>query len=206
MKSPESAGKNRFCLTPIVARNDVAGSDVFARIHHRGLGSGAVSECAANRAELARRYLRMASIPAGHFFEHRLALELDGGVHSQINQMRKDAGKEDYLLTLGIRLLRIPNATVLENPDEFVREVVEAVRAPVETATYQAESAAGLQLSRKQRLPIYRAKRRGFRGTFKLAAATGTVRLRHPVDIPRQLPRLFVGEFRGHMYTSIVAA
>jgi very-short-patch-repair endonuclease len=35
---------------------------------------------------------------------------------------------------LGIRLLRIPNAMVLEHPDEFVREVVEAIRASVEKA------------------------------------------------------------------------
>jgi len=64
-------------------------------------------------------------------FEHRLALELDGGVHAQ---MRKDAAKEDFLRTLGIRLLRLPNAMVLEHPDEFVREVVEAIRASVEKA------------------------------------------------------------------------
>jgi very-short-patch-repair endonuclease len=67
-------------------------------------------------------------------FEHRLAIELDGGVHSQIDQMRKDAVKEDYLRTLGIRLLRIPNAMVLKHPDEFVREVVAAIRASVEMA------------------------------------------------------------------------
>jgi very-short-patch-repair endonuclease len=67
-------------------------------------------------------------------FEHRLAIELDGGVHSQIDQMRKDAAKEDYLRTLGIRLLRIPNAMVLEHPDEFGREVVKAFRASVEKA------------------------------------------------------------------------
>ena len=42
-------------------------------------------------------------------FEHRVAVELDGGVHSQPSQIRKDARKEDYLRTLGIRLLRIPN-------------------------------------------------------------------------------------------------
>jgi very-short-patch-repair endonuclease len=68
-------------------------------------------------------------------FEHRLALELDGGVHSQIDQMRSDAVKEDYLRTLGIRLLRIPNAMVLEHPDEFVREVVKAFRGSVEKVT-----------------------------------------------------------------------
>jgi very-short-patch-repair endonuclease len=56
-------------------------------------------------------------------FEHRPAIELDSGVHSQIDQMRRGAVKEDYLRALGIRLLRIPNAMVLEHPDEFVREV-----------------------------------------------------------------------------------
>ena len=61
-------------------------------------------------------------------FEHRLAIELDGGVHSQIDQMRRDAKKEDQLRTLGIRLLRIPNAMVLEHPDEFVRKVIDAMR------------------------------------------------------------------------------
>ena len=48
----------------------------------------------------------------------------DGGVHSQIHQLRKDAVKADYLRALGIRLLRIPNAMVLEHADEFVRTVV----------------------------------------------------------------------------------
>jgi very-short-patch-repair endonuclease len=67
-------------------------------------------------------------------FEHRLAVELDGGVHSQIGQMRKDAAKEDYLRTLGIRLLRIPNAMVLEHPDERVRKVVGAMGAEAEKA------------------------------------------------------------------------
>ncbi|MDR3674378.1 MAG: endonuclease domain-containing protein [Acidobacteriota bacterium] len=57
-------------------------------------------------------------------FKHRLAIELDGGVHSQIDQTRRDATKEDYLRTLGIRLLRIPNAMVLEHLAEFVRKVV----------------------------------------------------------------------------------
>ena len=34
-------------------------------------------------------------------FEHRLAVELDGSVHSQPSQMRRDAAKEDYLRTIG---------------------------------------------------------------------------------------------------------
>ncbi len=60
-------------------------------------------------------------------FEHRLAIELDGSVHSQPSQMRKDAAKDDYLRTLGMRLLRVPNGMVLEDPDEFVRRVRQAI-------------------------------------------------------------------------------
>ena len=60
-------------------------------------------------------------------FEHRLAVELDGGVHSQPSPMRKDAAKDDYLRSLGIGLLRIPNGLVLEDAEEFVRKVREAI-------------------------------------------------------------------------------
>jgi len=62
-------------------------------------------------------------------FEHRLAIELDGGVHSQPSQMHRDAAKEDYLRTLGISLLRIPNGLVLEDPEGFVEKVREAIEA-----------------------------------------------------------------------------
>jgi very-short-patch-repair endonuclease len=41
--------------------------------------------------------------------------------------MRKDAAKEDYLGSLGIGLLRIPNGFVLGDPEEFVRKVREAM-------------------------------------------------------------------------------
>jgi very-short-patch-repair endonuclease len=61
-------------------------------------------------------------------FEHPLAIELDGGVHSQPSQMRTDATKEDCLRTLGIGLLRIPNGLVLGDPEKFVRKVREAIR------------------------------------------------------------------------------
>ena len=67
-------------------------------------------------------------------FEPQWAVELDGDVHSQIDPMRKDAVKEDYWRTLGIQLLRIPNAMVLEHPDEFVRKVVGAMGAVGEKA------------------------------------------------------------------------
>jgi len=62
-------------------------------------------------------------------FEHRLALELDGGVHSQLSQMQRDAAKEDYLRKLGISTLRIPNGLVLEDPEGFAGKVREAIKA-----------------------------------------------------------------------------
>jgi very-short-patch-repair endonuclease len=43
--------------------------------------------------------------------------------------MQKDAAKEDYLRTLGISLLRIPNGLVLEDPEAFVSKVREVIRA-----------------------------------------------------------------------------
>jgi uroporphyrinogen-III synthase len=82
-----------------------------------------------------RRQFRMEKgVLDFYCFEHRLAIELEGGVHSQIDQMRKDAVKEDYLRTLGMHLLRIPNAMVLEHPDEFVRKVLEGIRTSVHKA------------------------------------------------------------------------
>jgi very-short-patch-repair endonuclease len=56
----------------------------------------------------------------------RLAVELDGGVHSQPSQIRKDAAKDAFLARLGIRVLRLPNGMVLKDPEEFVRRVREA--------------------------------------------------------------------------------
>jgi leucyl-tRNA synthetase len=75
-------------------------------------------------AKFRRQFRRENWVLDFYCFEHRLAIEPDGGVHSQIDQTRRDAAKEDYLRTLGIQLLRVPNAMVLEHPAEFVRKIV----------------------------------------------------------------------------------
>jgi len=85
-------------------------------------------------AKFRRQFPVQTGVLDFYCFEHRLAIELDGGVHSQIDQMRRDAAKEDYLRSLGIRVLRIPNAMVLEHPEEFVRKVVEAMGTVAERA------------------------------------------------------------------------
>jgi very-short-patch-repair endonuclease len=58
--------------------------------------------------------------------ELRLAVELDGGIHSQPNQMKKDAAKDSFLGKVGVRVLRLPNGLVTEDPEGFVRKVRDA--------------------------------------------------------------------------------
>jgi hypothetical protein len=87
---------------------------------------------------LATKFRRLFRIEKGvldfYCFEHRLAIELDGGAHSEIDQTRKDAVKGDCSRALGIRPLRVPNARVREHLDEFGREMLEAIRASVDKA------------------------------------------------------------------------
>ena len=61
-------------------------------------------------------------------FERRLAIELDGGIHSQPSQIRKDRAKDEHLRSLGIRVLRLPNGLVLEDPGGFISKILDASR------------------------------------------------------------------------------
>jgi len=58
-------------------------------------------------------------------FEVRLAVELDGSVHRQPSQAKKGRAKDEYLKSIGIRVLRLPNGLVTEDPEEFVRKIRE---------------------------------------------------------------------------------
>jgi hypothetical protein len=51
--------------------------------------------------------------------------------------MRRDAAKEDYLRTIVVHLLRIPNGLVLEDPEGFVRQVRERIEAVPDRAAPQ---------------------------------------------------------------------
>jgi very-short-patch-repair endonuclease len=73
-------------------------------------------------------------------FEKRLAIELDGGAHSQPSQLRRDAAKDACLTNLGIKLLRIPNGLVLEDPEAFLRKVREAAGMSEQVRPHPARS------------------------------------------------------------------
>jgi very-short-patch-repair endonuclease len=63
-------------------------------------------------------------------FERRLAIELDGSMHSQPSQIRKDRAKDEHLTSMGIKVLRLPNGLVLEDPEGFAGKIRKALLLP----------------------------------------------------------------------------
>jgi very-short-patch-repair endonuclease len=52
-------------------------------------------------------------------------VELDGSVHAQPSQARRDATRDRALTRAGYTVLRLPNGIVFEDPDAFLGKVVE---------------------------------------------------------------------------------
>jgi len=67
-------------------------------------------------------------------FELRLIIELDGSVHAQPSQARRDERRDRELQALGFKVLHFPNGLVLSNPEGFVAKV-EAAIASIESST-----------------------------------------------------------------------
>jgi len=59
--------------------------------------------------------------------EHKLVVELDGGIHR--TQESKDAKRDAYMQSLDLAVLRIANADVLENPDDVLSRITEVVQS-----------------------------------------------------------------------------
>ena len=57
--------------------------------------------------------------------EHRMVVELDGGVHSK--RQKKDRKRDAWMTTRGFRVLRFRNEQLLENPEEVLREIASAI-------------------------------------------------------------------------------
>jgi len=57
----------------------------------------------------------------------RLAIEIDGGVHDDEDRQARDANRDQWMASQGVRVLRIPNRLVEDNIDAALRMIVEAV-------------------------------------------------------------------------------
>jgi very-short-patch-repair endonuclease len=73
--------------------------------------------------------------PVGPFFldfycpSLQLAIEVDGGQHSEDAEMRRDAGRSGFLASKGILVIRVWNNEVDENLDGVQRTIDEAIAA-----------------------------------------------------------------------------
>ncbi|MHB1308583.1 MAG: type I restriction endonuclease, partial [Limisphaerales bacterium] len=62
--------------------------------------------------------------------DHRLDIELDGEIHKSPEVVAKDAARDAMLRSLGFKVLRFPNQLVLEQPEEFLRQIAVALEPP----------------------------------------------------------------------------
>ena len=59
--------------------------------------------------------------------QRRLVVELDGSVHGQPRQARRDIQRDAHIESLGYTVLRFPNGIVQQAPELFVQKVWDAV-------------------------------------------------------------------------------
>ena len=72
--------------------------------------------------------------PAGRYVldffcaERRLAVEVDGEVHARGDRPVRDAERDNWLRSQGVRVLRIPAQDVLSNLDGVLRHIAHTAR------------------------------------------------------------------------------
>jgi very-short-patch-repair endonuclease len=59
--------------------------------------------------------------------DKKLAIELDGGVHTEPQQANDDAQRTENLSSEGIRVMRFWNEDVLENPEDVLKTIFGAL-------------------------------------------------------------------------------
>lgn len=62
--------------------------------------------------------------------EHKLDVEVDGDVHRSLEVAAKDSQRDAYLRSMGYTVLRFPNQLVLDQPEEFLRQIAAAAKLP----------------------------------------------------------------------------
>ncbi len=60
--------------------------------------------------------------------EHKLCIEIDGGIHHKPDQIAQDQERTEYLQAHHIRVLRFTNQDVEESPQEVLQKILDAIR------------------------------------------------------------------------------
>jgi len=58
----------------------------------------------------------------------KLAIEVDGGIHQNLDQKEYDQNRTDYLEVFGISFLRVTNKSVINSKDDVLKEIKQVIR------------------------------------------------------------------------------
>ncbi len=95
--------------------------------------------------------------------QHRLVVELDGPVHGEEMNVKKDAKRDAYLRSLGFTVLRFPNQQLIETPESVLRAIARTAN-PLPLGEGPGEgSVEGIEA----RLPSPRGRRVGVEGVIE---------------------------------------
>ena len=62
--------------------------------------------------------------------EHRLVVEADGGQHTSLDHVARDANRTRYLESQGMRVLRFTNLEILQETEAVIARIWEEVESP----------------------------------------------------------------------------
>jgi len=62
--------------------------------------------------------------------EKQLVIELDGSIHRISDVLKKDQQRDAYLKSLGFKILRVPNALVINQPEQVLNQLAEILPSP----------------------------------------------------------------------------
>ncbi len=84
------------------------------------------------KRQMKQRFLRQYSIDNFiiDFYcpKLKLAVEIDGDIHEQGEQIKYDLERQDYLENFGITFVRIKNEELLGNPNKAFERIEEAIK------------------------------------------------------------------------------
>ncbi len=84
-----------------------------------------------NRKLIGCKFRRQ--VPIGRYVadfychERKLVVELDGGVHADPDQQAHDQNRDAFLLSVGLRILRLTNEDVLGPPEKVLDQIRKAL-------------------------------------------------------------------------------